>query len=52
MTANQIEDHVLQETLEEHPAWEAEEMQDFNKRVMSDIEDLQEVLGIGGKNDC
>jgi len=47
MTANQIEESVLQETLEEHPVWEAEELQDFNKRVMSDIEDLQEVLGIG-----
>jgi len=47
MTANQIEDHVLQENLEEHPAWEAEELQDFNERVMEDIEDLQEVLGIG-----
>jgi len=52
MTANQIEEHVLQETLEEHPAWEAEEKQgDKSRQVLRDLQKLQDYLKEGFKGE-
>jgi len=47
MTANQLEDFVLEEHLEQAPVWEAEAKQDMSDEAMEDLDTLQDFIKNG-----
>jgi len=47
MTANQLEDFVLEEHLEQAPVWEAEERQEMANKAREDLDTLQDFIKNG-----
>ena len=47
MTANQLEDFVLEEHLEQAPVWEAEAKQDMANKAREDLDTLQDFIKNG-----
>ena len=47
MTANQLEDFVLEEHLEQAPVWEAEERQEMANKAREDLYTLQDFIKNG-----